>query len=290
MERVRRLMRLWPYLPAFRAVAETQHLPRASAQLFVSPSALSRSIRLLEEEVGVELFDRAGRQLELNASGQRFLSAVRDAMRLLDDGLEQVSEGQYVGSVRVCAPAPWRTEVVVPVLDSLRAEHPELVPVIHEMPADSAAHELLQGRLDVALVHHVEPHEDLSAHLLVELPCQLYCGPEHPLHGGAVVTLDTVEHAALDSPRIDPWPSHASRRVGLRGDLATVIAACETGRYVAALPESWAEDHPGLRALPGPELEPIRLYAVQRRSLGIAGRADAVIQALAEALGDHHAA
>ena len=49
MERMRRLTTLWSWLPGFRAVAETQHLPTASKQLHVGASALSRTIRLLEE-------------------------------------------------------------------------------------------------------------------------------------------------------------------------------------------------------------------------------------------------
>ena len=81
MERVRRLARFWNWLPAFRVTAETAHLPTASEALHISPSALSRTIRLLEEDVGQPLFDRVGRNIALNAAGQRLLAAVRDAMR-----------------------------------------------------------------------------------------------------------------------------------------------------------------------------------------------------------------
>lgn len=271
MDRVRRLVQLWPYLPAFRAVAETQHLPRASEQLFVSPSALSRSIRLLEETVGTQLFDRVGRQLELNAAGQRFLSAVRDAMRLLDEGLAQVTAEQFVGPVRVSAPSPWRVDVLVPVLDELRVGHPELVPSISSLPADAVPGALLQGRLDVALVTEVEAHEDLSAHLLTELPCRLFARPD--------ADASTLAHAVAEAPGADVWPAHVPRTIGLRADLGTITAACATGRYVAALPEAWGTAR-DLAPVESPALEPLRLLAVQRRSLGIPGRADAVIEAL----------
>ncbi len=58
MERLRRVASFWNWLPAFRAVAETEHLPTAAEALFVSPSALSRAIRLLEKDVGQPLFRR----------------------------------------------------------------------------------------------------------------------------------------------------------------------------------------------------------------------------------------
>ena len=52
MDKVQRLHRFWSWLPAFSAVAETQHLPSAALKLHVSPSALSRTIRLLEDDLG----------------------------------------------------------------------------------------------------------------------------------------------------------------------------------------------------------------------------------------------
>ena len=70
MERLRRVARLWSWLPAFRAVGETQHLPTASEHLLVTAPALSRAVRLLEKDVGRELFRRTGRRIELNDNGE----------------------------------------------------------------------------------------------------------------------------------------------------------------------------------------------------------------------------
>ncbi|MBP8302176.1 MAG: LysR family transcriptional regulator, partial [Planctomycetes bacterium] len=61
MDRLLRLDALWNWLPAFRAVGETQHLPSAATALHVSPSALSRSVRLLEQRLGCTLFERRSR-------------------------------------------------------------------------------------------------------------------------------------------------------------------------------------------------------------------------------------
>jgi DNA-binding transcriptional LysR family regulator len=78
---------VWPYLPAFLAVAETQHLRRAARELHVSPSALSRSIRLLEERIGHPLFERHGRKLQLTAVGHHILEIVRESVRLVNEVL-----------------------------------------------------------------------------------------------------------------------------------------------------------------------------------------------------------
>ena len=83
--RVHRLLELWAWLPAFRFVAETEHLPSASDLLYTSPSALSRTVKQLEGALGVKLFDRVGKRLVLNDDGRRLLGGVRRAMRYVDD-------------------------------------------------------------------------------------------------------------------------------------------------------------------------------------------------------------
>ena len=80
MDLERLLPAIWNWLPAFRAVAESQHLPTASKILNVTPGALSRSIRQLEDAVGHELFSRVGRNLVLNTDGARLLVAISESV------------------------------------------------------------------------------------------------------------------------------------------------------------------------------------------------------------------
>lgn len=59
----------------FLKVAETEHMTNAAKELHISQPALSRSLRMLEEDLGVKLFDRVGRRLVLNENGRRFHAA-----------------------------------------------------------------------------------------------------------------------------------------------------------------------------------------------------------------------
>ena len=77
----------WAYLPAFIAVAETQHLRKAAQAIHVSPSALSRTIAMLEYRIGYSLFERSGRRLRLTPRGERLLRALRRSMTLLEETL-----------------------------------------------------------------------------------------------------------------------------------------------------------------------------------------------------------
>ena len=97
MARVQRLARLWSWLPAFRVVAETEHLPSAASALGTSPPGLSRMVKLLEHDLGEPLFARTAGRLRLNAAGELFLDHVRDAMRLLDDGLQTLRRQDAAG-------------------------------------------------------------------------------------------------------------------------------------------------------------------------------------------------
>jgi len=79
---------VWRWLPAFQAVASTQHLPTAAERMLVTVSALSRTIKHLEEQLGEPVFERVGRRLSLNERGRTLLEATEVAMRAVESGLE----------------------------------------------------------------------------------------------------------------------------------------------------------------------------------------------------------
>ena len=62
----RKLRDVWNWLPTFRAIAETEHLPSAAERLHVTSAAVSRTLKLLEERLGEKLFNLDGRSLILN--------------------------------------------------------------------------------------------------------------------------------------------------------------------------------------------------------------------------------
>ena len=74
-------MEIYPLL-YFHTIADTGNLTRAAEQLHVSPPALSNSLKRLERDLGVELFDRVGRNLVLSRYGEAYLPYVRDILEL----------------------------------------------------------------------------------------------------------------------------------------------------------------------------------------------------------------
>jgi DNA-binding transcriptional LysR family regulator len=295
MDRLRRVSNLWSWLPAFRAVAETQHLPTASTQLFVSASALSRTIRLLEEDVGRRLFLRSGRRIELNEAGQRLLVAVRDAMRMIHEGLLAMDGKELRGPVLVGTAGLVTTAYVLPALRRLQREHPDLVPHVLDRDDREVGEQLLAGELDVAFVTRPPADAQLAKVHLGTAPSGIYCGPGHPLHGAHEVSVPQVlAHpfvALAPDDRglsLEGWPAALDRRVSLWvSQLATGLEACAAGELLAVLPDAVGRSpaHQGrLHRLPLEVIPPADLFAIHRTTLGEGGRAEAVVHAVVQAL------
>ncbi|MFM1652867.1 LysR family transcriptional regulator [Brevibacillus sp. B_LB10_24] len=85
----------------FRTVARLEHMTKAAQELRIAQPALSKTISRLEEDLGVPLFDRQGRQIRLNTFGKAFLKKTDLALKLLDEGRREVADlaGLERGSV-----------------------------------------------------------------------------------------------------------------------------------------------------------------------------------------------
>jgi DNA-binding transcriptional LysR family regulator len=290
MERVRRLNQLWSWLPAFRAVAETEHLPTASRQLNVAPSALSRTIRLLEEDLGRPLFNRVGRRLQLNDDGDHFLSAVRDAMRSIDDGLNVLAAAERAGPVRIAAISPLIPGLVLPALEQACALHPGLQPLLVPLVQQEVNAALRDGTLDLALTHQHDPHRDLVAERLTSVTYAVFCGPGHPLVRARNLTVERLlAHPFVTYRGGDPWPPDLKRVVALHvTEFREAVEICAQGGHLAVLPTEAGKVHRDprvLRALPLKLGDPRPVYAVTRRPLGVRGRTEVALEALRQQAG-----
>ena len=272
--------RIWNWLPAFRAVAEAEHLPTASEALYVTPSALSRTIKLLEREVGRPLFRRVGRRIQLNAAGESLLARVRDAMRLAHHGVLEACDETLVGPLRVFSGGLITPLHVEPALERMRKDYPELTAYLRSVLRDGIIEDLLRGRIDVAFQSEPVAHPRITTTYLGEAGNGVYCGPGHPLHRKRRVTIEQIlEHAFAapvpdaDGSTSDGWPARLQRRVGLYADhMAVGIRACQRGRLLSVLPDAIGAEH-GLRRLPMEDLPNAPMYVMHRPFLAEGERA-----------------
>lgn len=80
-------------LKCFAVVANQESITKAAEILYISQPAVSKTIKQLEDELQVQLFDRTGRTLKLNRAGRLFFSYVNDSLKELDRGVNAVQGG-----------------------------------------------------------------------------------------------------------------------------------------------------------------------------------------------------
>ena len=287
------LTELWNWLPAFRAVAEHEHVHRAAKQLHVSASAVSRSLRLLEQAVGRPLFERVGRSLSITDDGRRLLQATRDAIGRLEHGLNEVREAVFDGPVAIWCPAGLATAWVLPAMVELQREHPRLVPSLHHTPT-SLSKALERGELDVAFGNRPARSPRLDTVSLGKRTSGIYCGPRHPLVRKKTLHFDdlspyrfVVPVGDSDDELTDGWPSRLARSVGLRlPSLELAIEAVGVSDALGVLPDFVLERRKHrLRRLPLSVVPPYELFALRRREGGRRDKAEIVIDAVLEQMG-----
>lgn len=138
----------------FEALAEQQHFGRAAEVCAISQPALSVQIKELEQHTGKALFERGARQVRLTAFGEDFASRVRILLRQADDlgAFAAASRERLAGRFRlgvIPTVAPYLLPGLVPQLST---HFPDIELRLRESQTAKLVEELLQGRLDAALV------------------------------------------------------------------------------------------------------------------------------------------
>lgn len=116
-------------LSVFLTVAEERSFTRAAKRLFVSPSAVSHSMRGLEEEIGVRLLSRTTRSVALTDAGEHLLARLRPALTEIGEAVDQVSglKNKPAGRVRLLVPRLAASTVLAPKLGPFTRDYPEVV-------------------------------------------------------------------------------------------------------------------------------------------------------------------
>jgi DNA-binding transcriptional LysR family regulator len=119
---------LFPQLSAFLAVARLRSFSAAGRELGVSRSAISQSVRQLEEQLSVVLLARTTRSVALTDAGRRLVDSAGPALGQVAAALTQVAAqpGETVGRVRLSVPRSAVPFVIEPVLPTFRARHPRI--------------------------------------------------------------------------------------------------------------------------------------------------------------------
>jgi LysR family transcriptional regulator, nitrogen assimilation regulatory protein len=156
----------------FLHAATTLNLTHASGKAAISQSALSRQIKLLEDDLGVTLFERKARGLQLTIAGN---SLVARAQLLLEDAdeLKRVARSNHskpAGTLRIGTPSSLRSELMRPFFIEFHRRYPEVLLVHSIGTAKGMRDALAEGELDIAVTSSVEALESFFIEKLFSEP------------------------------------------------------------------------------------------------------------------------
>jgi DNA-binding transcriptional LysR family regulator len=190
----------------FAVVAEELHVGHAAARLYISQPALSQQIRALEEQVGLPLFVRHPRGVQLTEAGEALLEEARDVLDR-SDRLEKTVEDLRRGAtatLRIAVPPGAPSTLLPDLLAPLRERHPEASIEVRELTTPDQLEALHAGSVDLGLVR--EPVEDsrLARRSLLVEPLGVSLPAGHPLAERESLTLrELQDELFVCFPR--PW-------------------------------------------------------------------------------------
>ena len=188
-------------LRAFVAVARTGSFTEAANRLFLTQSALSGQIKELERVLGVRLFDRTTRQVQVSQIGSEFLPLASRILEDLDRSLDAIAELKALrtGRVRIAAPQLMACTIVPEMIAAFAGRHPDLQISLADAESDLILSKVRSGEVDFGLGTARDDMEDIDSRFLFEMPFVVVFRPGDPLGTRGRVTWNDLNGRSLIS-------------------------------------------------------------------------------------------
>lgn len=258
-------------LQHFVAVAEEKNFTRAARRVSIVQSALSSSIRLLEEELDAKLFVRSTRQVRLTDAGRILLNKARIALESVRNAREAVAAVRSLerGTLSIGTVQTLPAFLDLPsLIERFHAEHPGVEVRLRQGSSTDLVEKIKSGRLDLAFLPLSEPQADIETVMIACEALVVGCAPGHPFAGANNVSLAALK----GEPFVDFEPDWGTRKLVDRAfvgagidryiafevsDLETMLEFVGRGMGIALLPEAIAEARQptlGIAQLSEPEI------------------------------------
>ena len=165
----------------FIMVAEELNFSRAAERLRMAQPPLSQEIRKLEEELGVQLFHRTKRMVELTDAGKIFLAGCKQTLLQLEKTINETqlaAEGK-IGNLIIGFVDS--TEIVIEVLNKFRACFPKINLSLHEMTTEQQLKALYEKQIHIGFIRSEQNNDTLASEVCSEESLRLVLHKDHPL-------------------------------------------------------------------------------------------------------------
>jgi len=268
-------------LRTFVAVAETEHVSKAAAALFLTQGAVTQQLRHFEIALGLQLMERAGRGVRLTDAGKALAIACKAALRSVETVEDTARSMKAIesGSLDLGASPTCASYYLPARLAAFSARYPAVKLTVTVEPSNAICALVLAGALDCAVIE-VGPAAELMSVVLAHDELVLVAHRDHPLAGLTRVTpADLAKYRYLG--RGQAWTAEQSVRtmIGRAYDESEILnlghpeyvrAAALAGLGYAALPRLAVEADLAagiLKQLPSPT-STRAISAIRRKSAG----------------------
>ncbi len=201
-------------LTYFVTVAEEQHFGRAAARLHMTAPPLSQRIRELEDELGVQLFERSTRRVNLTPAGARLLHEARSTLRAVDrftslaDSLRHAAES--TDQALILAYCHGSEHAALAAAGRFHDTHPQIAVHPSALTSLRTYKDLRDGRLTVGIVRPPNPYPDrLASQSLARVPFDHVAVPQnHPLAAQPIVNVTDLDGVAVLLVERDDAPTY----------------------------------------------------------------------------------
>jgi LysR family transcriptional regulator, transcription activator of glutamate synthase operon len=278
------------HLRYFEAVARLSHVTRAAAELHIAQPALSKQISQLEQELGVALFDRVGRNVRLTEAGEALLPHARTIMAQVEAARGAMAErvGLRKGRATVGTPPTVGTQLLPQALAGFHQRYPGIELRVHEAGVQTLLDLLETGLTDVAIVTLPVEDEHLTVVPLFTEDLVVALPPGHRLAAFKSVALADLAHESWvlspENYELRLSTLEACNRAGFTpkvvldgSEMDTLLRLVAAGVGIALVPSLAVKGNNELRTLQISDME-------VRRSLGLVWRGDRLASPAARAL------
>jgi DNA-binding transcriptional LysR family regulator len=175
----------------FATVARRGSIREAAEELHVAQSALSRQIQKLEQDLGVPLFQRHARGVELTSAGEIFLRHARSSLRQEERVRSELDalKGLRRGTINLQSIESLVPSVLPEVIMRFSARHPGITFNVTIDRTDHIIAAVREGRTDIGLAFYPPVERDLTTVFKMREPLVALMSPRHPLAGKSRVSL-----------------------------------------------------------------------------------------------------
>ena len=191
-------------LRAFEAAARHMSFSKAADELHVTPAAVSHQIHALEEDLGVRLFNRMNRSIELTASARVLLPGLTEAFAGIQSSVRRLRAHNDTGTLTVTASPSLAAKWLVLRLHRFQEQHPE---VDVRISATDAIVDLAKGDFDIAIRYGAGRYSGLEVELLLKNEVFPACSPQLLTNGPPLRTpADLPAHALIHDQAVERDP------------------------------------------------------------------------------------